>query len=403
MSSQNKVLFVSVALLGSLALAGCTPTETPGSDGSPASTSAPSAPVSVDPDPIYSTDVFDTPAWTATAATTPIVAGDRVVWLDRETVVALDEAGKMAWTANLELLDAPRPPSLQLADPGTLAFVQDGVASGEGLAGSADVIRVTLVGLESGDTVKQIDIPNPDGALTIDRSLHGVVFTSGLTPSTPAVVIDGDIQSVIVSPTGEVQEVSTAAEGRYPIAAVGEHVVWMNATLYPDSINTDSMALDLPVQGQVVFSDYTSIVGVSDGAGVSWVDLDAGSVFAETPCGPKIPSSPLMTGSTNGEFVVTGDALLNVEGKTVTCLTVGEGAVAPSMAAVTNDGSTFGVTPVESRNALAVGGVDGGVEAHDLSERQSRTLIVGAVGDLVVHYDPQTGTVTANPVSAATK
>lgn len=66
------------------------------------------------------------------------------------------------------------------------------------------------------------------------------------------------------------------------------------------------------MQGQVVFSDYASIVGVSDGAGVSWVDLDAGSVFAETDCGPKNPSSPLMKGSTNGVFVIAGDALLAV-------------------------------------------------------------------------------------------
>ena len=400
MSSQSKFLCVSVALVGFLALAGCAPSDKPTAS---SSAPAPSATASVDPDPIYSTDVFGAPAWSVTAAAAPVVVGGHVVWLDGETVVAVDDAGQMAWTVNVEHVEGPRAPSLRLADPGTLALVQAGLASGGGLSTSGQVIRVTLVDIATGEVVKQVDVPNPDEVLTVDSSLQGLVFTGGITPSTPGVVVGGDVRSVVVSPAGEMREVSTAAEGHYPIAAIGEHVVWMNATLYPDSINTDSMALDLPVQGQVVFSDYASIVGVSDGAGVSWVDLDAGSVFAETPCGPKIPSSPLMTGSTDGGFVVAGDALLNVEAKTVTCLTAGEGAVAPSMAAVTDDGSTFGVTPVESRDVLAVGQADGGVEAHDLSERQSRALIVGAVSDLVVHYDPQTGTVTANPVSAGTE
>lgn len=385
---------VTAATALTVLLAGCAPeedTSTPTPSPTPTATATVTPTPTAPPEPIFSADVFDAPEWTLTAASTPVVGADRLVWVDDGSVVGVDAEGEVSWSTALEVLDkAPRPPFLRMVDRGTIAAVQEGTVEGSGLSTGGPVFRVWLIDLDSGNLLKTVDVPNEAG-MRVDESGLGVVLMN-----------EARTLSAVVSPRGDVRNVETGAEGHYPVAGVGEYIVWMDAELGSDGrANLDTLSLHLPAQGDVVFGDLKGVVAVEAGGSTSWVDLGSGQVFATAACGGDTNRPPVL--SPNGRYAVAMDAVVDLEGRTVTCVTTDEDVVSLPMTAVTDEGVTLGIVPLEgtTRTALAVADASGVVSGFDLTEQQQAAMIVGVLDGLVVHYDRETGLVTANPLLPA--
>jgi hypothetical protein len=320
-----------------------------------------------------------------------LVTPTRVVSHDDTTVFAVDESGDEAWSVPLDLLDdreqaignqTNHNPTMRLVDTETVAVVETGSRQGTGLEAAANVARVTLIDLISGQT-RQVDLDGSESDFPAVEEF-GLYFE-------PAAGGDETL-AYTVDAAGTVTEYSQDDDPS-PFAVVGDHVLmdshddaadWTGAPL-PDAFIASSDAENLAVAG--------------DGDTYAWVDLGTGQGVAEGPCGNN--ALRLIARSPNGAFRAWAGFVYDAATARSRCVGGGEGERTVDFTAVDDDGRAYGMVPPDD-------GDDGQLVVADLEREDtfplptSYAVVQGVMeGGIAVHWDAANGIVTGNPIVAA--
>lgn len=261
----TRIRNVGVTLTMGLALTACAP-----------NTAATRAPDSASPSPVVVlpvvTDVFGAASWSASSAkglsSPPLVVGDRGVVATGSGISGFDAKGKEQWHANVDLLPNSTNPNgvrtVIVASPTVIAVIDQGTPEG-----STSGTRVTLLSAEDGKKIATQSLPGDQ----VQRTT-GLAFT---------VTTGSTTEYVAVSPkTGEK---ITAADGKLPLATVGDSVIW--GVPYSGNMGVQSaVTTGLPLENSTVqASDGHGVVVLSNQDAIAWVNLATGKTLPpDTSC-----------------------------------------------------------------------------------------------------------------------
>lgn len=366
--------------------------------------------------------VFGEPAWSmqippSWEQMTPVVTAKRVIALDDAVVRAYDPQGAEVWaTEGAEvwatdwkpLAEQDRavgtPPTLRQVSPEVVAVIDTGKVEGEGLSSSTYAALVTLINIEDGTLVKEVSVPGSK-ADTPKLSAIGLGFTLP------------DRTAVVVLPNGEVVEAPPASSQARMVgaASVGEHPIGLWESGSVNSLSSfggtgwssnDSSPSAATVNSLVYGGDADSLLlgrwnepkaGQGKPGEVIFQLLDAasGNVLAAPECGPAVESQFVV--SPDREWKVTGPLRIG-PGNKVDCVGGGAGEKSVTFSAVTDQGRAFGDAGEGGADTMLVDATPGTEpKTHDLPQG-ARPPIGVMEGDLAIHWESKTGTVTANPL-----
>lgn len=362
---------------------------------------------------------FGSATWSLTLPETsqqkaPVVAGDRVVVLDGDSVRAVDPQGKDAWAtpfpafpADQRIHDANGYPFLRLAEPGVVAVVDAGKQAGDGLNDDIYAVKVTLIEVESGSLVKTVTLPGTAS----DSPKPGKV---GL-----AFALGRDVSAVL--PSGKVVKVpaNTTAGGTSRQvtggATVGNNIISAWDTVDTQSVNQQATPGFAGQSWDSISSapnaDYTIaeveasdadhlLVGrwVVPGSGptsaevqVQVIDAQSGKVLSSPTCETD-PTASALTASPNRQHFVDGPMRLDSSGH-AECVGGGEGQKKVGLTAVTDDGRAFG----RATDLLVDVTPDGTAKTSPLPDGAHPPIGI-VTGNIAVHWDPNDATITGNPI-----
>lgn len=386
----------SIAAVASLALAGC-------SGGSPDSGTGGGAEETM-PDEVVSIPVgeaFGEPVWSVQVEAEPIqplVTGDHVVAIVHGEVRAWDAKGAEAWQVPIPDKDEDSEPVLRQVSPEVVAVVTTGESEGQGLSESGYAASVTLINLASGDTE---DVEITDEANTPALADSGLAF----------MLSDGT--GVVVSSSGEKQKIPgiattsgppNDADLDVPLVVVGETPIWATDAGTEAGVGYMSDSWSTGDLDLLEHAFSSTIEGVDQGLGLvvvgsharehayAVVDAASGKILSKIDCSP----SPFGTASEspNNEYGAVGSLLLSKSD--ARCIGGSEGEQNVRFTAVADDGTAYGQA---SEGNLVVAPADGGVPTTSGLPEGAAPPIGVLEGDLAVHFDDETGIVTANPIS----
>lgn len=419
-----------------LALAACSE-DGSGSDAESGSDAAAEEQVQAVP---VATDFFEeAPEWSVSVpvGSQVLQLGDHVVWHNVETgsIGAYDAAGAEAWTEQIEQFASETSDvRFRIVDSQTVAVVQFGTTAAEGLDAGGSVYRVRLYDVASGPVGEPVDVP----AESRDLGLYGLAF--------PALDEDGDPTplepSYTVSASGEVTEhqpvTDTLAEtsvAQTPTMVVGDLPILGIAGVPSESstygtIEGDfsrgfggegwtsmdtapSSAPDAGVNAGVLTaaSEQYAVATWADGDVAFWeeeearvvglVDVTSGELVAELSCESELdqayffeaPDRGVAVLSADGGYLMTGQAVVDTRSGEARCV---ESERSVLLHAVDGQGRAFGGIDGDAEDAETfMLGADGEVTAAATGPDVDPPL--GFLeGDLAVHYDRDSGIVTAN-------
>ena len=345
---------------------------------------------------------------------TPVVAGDRVIVLDGDSVRAVDSQGKDTWITPFEVVnpetrtqDDQGYPFLRLAGPGVVAVVDQGKVKGSGLDEDQYAVKVTLLNVETGSVVKAVTVPGTKSS-SPEPSRVGLAFTVGR-----------DVSAVL--PSGEVAKVPASSN-----AGGKSHDVDGGATVGSNVISTWDIVITQPVNLEATpgfagqgwdsvsaapSADYTTaeveasdadhlIVGrwVVPGSGpdtaqvqVQVIDAGSGQVLSKPDCEPD-PTTRGLVASPNREYFVDGPLYVDSDGK-ARCVGGGEGQKSASLSAVTDTGRAFGI----GGDGLVEAASDGSVKVTPMPNDAEPPIGI-MTSDIAVHWDANDAVITGNPI-----
>lgn len=345
---------------------------------------------------------------------TPIVAGDRVVVLDGDSVRAVDPQGKDAWTtpfpaftADQRIHDVNGYPFLRLAEPGVAAVVDAGKQAGNGLDEDIYAVKVTLVDVEAGTVIKAVTLPGT-GSDSPKPGKVGLAFALGREMS--AVLPSGKVVKVPANTTagGTLHQVTGGA-------TVGNNIISAWDTVDTQSVNRQTTPGFAGQRWDSISTapnaDYTTadveasdadhlIVGrwVVPGSGptsavvqVQVIDAQSGEVLSSPPCETD-PTASALTASPNRQHFVDGPMRLDSSGH-AECIGGGENQKKVGLTAVTDDGRAFG----RASDLLVDVAPDGTAKTTPLPDGAQPPIGI-MTGNLAVHWDPTTAILTGNPI-----
>ncbi|WP_223585610.1 hypothetical protein [Microbacterium sp. OVT16B] len=380
----SQIRHLGVALVMGLTLTACAPAV---SNPPPSSASPSSAPVQSIP---VASEVFGPAEWSAQArkGSTPLVLSGVVVLVTDRGVTGVDADGKELWRADLDLLSGAANPDggrdVIAVTPDVVAVIDKGVLpkGSDPLAADAPGTRVTLLNVTDGSEIAQQYLPGEQ-----------VKRTTGL-----AFEIAGNApEYVAFTPIGEK---ITAQDGKFPLATVGEHIVW--GMPYTANMGAQVMHVTgLPLENATLAaSDERDIVVLTSYDGTTtttmWVNLATGEPLTPDSACPQTLLPKTLTPSLNGAFVVGDNAIADTENRTITCTGGSDGQRPVLWSAVTNEGVAYGQTA--DANDTFVIGRDSSIETVTIPAAAAHTVLVGFVSDrTAILYDRNTGIVNANP------
>lgn len=383
----------------------------------PTDQSVPSAVEETSTGPTHSLPVasaFGEPAWgmqvpPSWEQMTPVITAQRVIALSDATVVAYDPQGAEAWSTDWQPLAeedraAGTPPVLRQVSPEVVAVIDTGKVEGDGLSTSTYAAQVTLISIEDGALIEEVTVP---GSESDSPELAEI----GLGFALP------DRSAVIVTPEGEIVEAPAAhADARLVGAvSVGQHPIglwetgsvstlssfgasgWSSDDLLPNEATTNAQVFGSDADTLVLGRWNEPTAGRGEGVEVAFQVLDAASGQVVTPleCGPSVATQFLV--SPDREWKVVGPLRLDAE-NTGDCTGGGEGQRSVTFSAVTDEGRAFGLAGQGGSDALFVDSRPGEeAETSDLPQG-ARPPIGIMEGNLAVHWDAETGIITANPI-----
>lgn len=383
----------------------------------PTDQSVPSAVEETSTGPTHSLPVasaFGEPAWgmqvpPSWEQMTPVITAQRVIALSDATVVAYDPQGAEAWSTDWQPLAeedraAGTPPVLRQVSPEVVAVIDTGKVEGDGLSTSTYAAQVTLISIEDGALIEEVTVP---GSESDSPELAEI----GLGFALP------DRSAVIVTPEGEIVEAPAAhADARLVGAvSVGQHPIglwetgsvstlssfgasgWSSDDLLPNEATTNAQVFGSDADTLVLGRWNEPTAGRGEGGEVAFQVLDAASGQVVTPleCGPSVATQFLV--SPDREWKVVGPLRLDAE-NTGDCTGGGEGQRSVTFSAVTDEGRAFGLAGQGGSDALFVDSRPGEeAETSDLPQG-ARPPIGIMEGNLAVHWDAETGIITANPI-----
>lgn len=383
----------------------------------PTDQSVPSAVEETSTGPTHSLPVasaFGEPAWGTQVPPsweqmTPVIAAQRVIALSDATVVAYDAKGAEAWSTDWQpLAEEDRavgtPPVLRQVSPEVVAVIDTGKVEGEGLSTSTYAAQVTLISIGDGALIEEVTVPGSESD-TPELAEIGLGFALP------------DRSAVIVTPEGGIVEAPAAhADARLVGAvSVGQHPIglwetgsvstlssfggsgWSSDDLLPNEATTNAQVFGSDADTLVLGRWNEPTAGRGEGGEVAFQVLDAASGQVVTPleCGPSVATQFLV--SPDREWKVVGPLRLDAE-NTGDCTGGGEGQRSVTFSAVTDEGRAFGLAGQGGSDALFVDSRPGEeAETSDLPQG-ARPPIGIMEGNLAVHWDAETGIITANPI-----
>ncbi|UTT59301.1 hypothetical protein [Cellulosimicrobium cellulans] len=267
---------------------------------------------------------------------------------------------------------------------------------------SGYVAIVTLLGVQDGQTLQQIEVAGSE-ASPPKLSQFGLAF---LRPDATGTAITPDGQ-VLEFPGPLEPQLTDSADTTTAVGSISDVVISATDTGYAaPTWSTATLGLvPIPTAARVDATDPTNgfavITQVMDDRGEfteasALVDVATGHIHAPVECAPWTYTP--MVRSPNSQHAVAGPLLLH--GSHPTCIGGGEEEKTVKLTAITNDGTAYGLATEtgSSRGATLV------VAPGDASEPQVLELPEGASapigfldGDIAIHWDPVSGTITGNP------
>jgi hypothetical protein len=371
----TRMRHAGVALAMGLALTACAP-----------NTAATRAPDSASPSPVVVAlpvvrDVFGAASWSASSAkglsSPPLVVGDRAVVANGSGISGFDAKGKEQWHATVDLLPNSTNPNgvrtVIAASPSVIAVIDQGT-----LEGSTSGTRVTLLGAEDGKRIAAQSLPGDQ----IQRTT-GLAFT---------VTTGSTTEYVAVSPkTG--QKITTA-DGKLPLATVGDNVIW--GVPYNGNMGVQTaVTTGLPLENSTVqASDGQGVVVLSNQDATAWVNLATSKTLAPDASCAKPPAPQALHASPDGSYVVGGNAIADIAKGTITCTAT----PAVTWDAVTDKGVAYGRT-TDTPRSLVVATPGATPKTYPMPTDGAQTFVLGfTTGGTAVLFDPASGIVNGNPV-----
>lgn len=335
----------------------------------------------------------------------PLVTPERVLGLRQGQVHAWDPSGSEVWTAPVDSPDSALEGTtlvLRLLSPQIAAVVTTGRTPGKGLAKSGYVASVTLLDVQDGQTLQQIEVAG-SGTNPPKLSQYGLAF---LRPDATGTAITLDRQ-VLELPGPLEPQLTDSADTTTAIGTVGDVVITATDTGYAaPTWGTDTLGLvPIPTATRVDATDpingFAVITQIMDDRGEftdasALIDVATGHIQAPVECAPWTYTP--MTHSPNSQHAVAGPLLLH--GSQPTCVGGGEGDKTVELTAITDDGTAYGIAtePGSSQGAILVVVPGDGPEPETLELPDGASAPIGFLdGDIAIHWDPVSGTITGNP------
>lgn len=418
---------VPLALAGVLTLSACS-----GSDDSPiAPASAARNPASTDSNPSGATsgpatpmptlpvaEAFGAPVWGLALPETsqqhkPVVTSERVIFLDGAQVRSVDQAGKDAWSTTYATVNPETRtpgtinyPLLRLADPKTVAVIDQGQAKGQGLNDDRYEVMVTLLNVGTGAVVKTVTLPGTKNSTPVP-SEFGLGFNLR-GQGAFAVLPDGSVKKILKSLTagGKQRQVTNAAtvgssvvtlwggepSGGTPGPASGFGTdTWDSVSSAPSAKYTDAAVTATDADRLLVGRWNVPNENGSDTVKTQVLDASSGKVLSTAKCEPS-PSASVLSASPNRQHFVNGPLRVETVGK-ASCLGGGQGQKTVDLTAVTDSGRAFGRVGSDLIDVSP----DGTVKTVPLP--QGAGAPIGVMnGDVAVHWDAPNAVITGNPI-----
>lgn len=389
----------AILIMAALILSGCSDNTS-----NPAESTSTSTPPSFPTLPVG--EAFDTATWGAQAEphSEPVITENRVIALVGTQVHAWDPAGQQAWTAQPELVGEPtEEPVLRMVSSETVAVITSVESEGEGLDTSGYASTVTLLNVETGETVITADVSGSETDLP-RLSKYGLAFMlpdgSGLiiTPSGQTHEVPGPLAGPPVEPgqtttaIGTVGDtVITAIEADASGAGGGfESDNWSTADLglVENPTGTRIDAVD-QAMGQVLITAVSkNREDVAEATAL--VQADSGEIVMEVECSPITFTT--FQHSPNGEHRIAGPLLIS--GTQATCIGGGAGQQEVTLTALSDDGTAYGRASEGELVTVSLGG-----EPETLPLPDSADAPIGVLeGNIAVHWDGASGVITGNPI-----
>lgn len=383
-------------------------------------------------------DFFEeTPDWSAQvpAGAAVFLVGDHVVWYSPApgSIGSIDASGAEAWTADIEPFgssgdDGDVEADFRMVDAQTVAVVQRGESEADGLDAGSVVFRVWLYDVAAGPSGEPVDVPAGDQVL----GEYGLAFPGwDVWDEAP----DPGMPAYTVSATGEITEHqpiedtlsgtpvrqapnmtiggtpvydirpfvmgdedgwSEEPEGSFGVGFGGDG--WTSMDVAPPSVsNGGESAGILTVAGE----DHVIARWHDSGTEIfGLVDVVGGRLVTELSCQGETWESHFSGSehgavdvSADGRYIATAGSVIDSQTGRAHCPESDRSVV---LRAVDSQGRAFGEIDVDDEDAEAIMvGVDGDpVTAPTGAGVYAPVGFLG--GDLAVHYDSDSGIVTAN-------
>jgi hypothetical protein len=384
------------------------------------------------------TDFFEeTPEWSVSvpADSQVLQLGEHVVWYSPETgsIGAYDASGAEAWTEQIESFAVEENDLyFRVVDTQTVAVIQLGQSESEGLDAGGSVFRVWLYDVASGPAGEPVDVPGE----RLEPAEYGLAFTvldvSAPTPLEASFTVSAAGEATEHQPVSDtlagtpVAQTPTMTVGDVPVFGIagvpsedstygtiegdfhegfgGEG--WNSMDIAPPSAangGTAAHVLAVAAGDHYLTARWfePTTTGESSSAEVfGLVDVASGELVTELSCEGETsmdqfeaPIGRMLDVSADGRYFVTKWSVIDAQTGEVHCLESERRVV---LRAVDGQGRAFGDIDVDEEGAEAVMvGVDG--EATTAPTAAGVYAPLGFLeGDLAVHYDSDSGVVTAN-------
>lgn len=385
----------------------------------PDDSSAPPAPIS----PMVNPDFFGPDEWSVhiPGESTVIVWADRVLYLEEDTVTAIGSDGSAAWTAKTHVNDG-QPVLAEKGDVQFRAISRNAIAvlRDDSELTSIDSpepgARITVIGIADGETTGPVEVVGAVGRI-------GLAFGPLAGWSTPR----SSSPTETITPAGELAthdpeslEIVGMEVHSVPAMLVGDVLVdglqeppsgglrsdhfigfaadgWTSVDLAPDGYD--------PTMAEPQATDGDRILAVEwwhSGAGPRYtlIDVTEGRTVAAVPCGGfkrGTGDDGVLSTSPDGRFLVHGRLILNLETGTHRCVDLGGGG-SPEFHTVGDLGWAYTwAADSDGNRVMVASNLDGDDVVSHADERVQ--LPIGMLDNgLAVHYDKDSGLLSANPV-----
>ena len=394
--------FTAMSAIAALALAGCAgggdtpsaPRATTATSSAPSAAPSASPTVEEQPPAVPVGASFETASWSVKTRSDALVlvTADRLITDgpvrdgDR-TITAWSSDGEQVWSHKIsEGVTDIRALSK------TVAFVESREVKGTGLDKTRLGIVVTLLSLDDGEIVAEVEMPDA----TIGQ--HGLTFTVK-SPEWGSTGSDGFI---LVNEDGTTREIDPGYVD--DVDAVAGIPVWSDTSeLQTESWNARELGLGMssimvidPGQGLLLLQDTS---GRGDADTFSMVQAETGAILYTVSCptnqygmgasgaSGKTPA----VNSPNGQYSVAGSLAFSA---TESRCVGGGDQQKVTLTAVDDDGTAYGETEDGQLVVVALGGEP---QVSELPANAHSPIGV-MTGDIAVHRDESTGVVTGNHI-----